>query len=252
MLRIGGLLGILLGLVACVSSNPGPTLLPSAPLPDIATTPSLQAWTTERILSFREAEGSEPIVEFGLQVLALPAATDAAISEDLLLVVSTAEPPPEWFVTLLGQERIAIVVHPDNRVRDLTLKQIAQAFSGRVQNWEILGGTSTVVQPVIPLEGSELREYLEEGLLANQQFTPNALLAPTPAATLELVGDNRGAIGVLPLSALSDEAVALRIDGEAPSESEVYPLVLEVLGWAPEEPEGAVRDWLAWLQAAMP
>jgi hypothetical protein len=67
---------------------------------------------------------------------------------------------------------------------------------------------------------------------------------------LSLVRDDLGAIGVLPLSALSSDVGLVSIDGRDPMRGNGYPFAIEVLGIAPKEPSGIVRDWLAWLQAA--
>ncbi|MCV6639365.1 phosphate ABC transporter substrate-binding/OmpA family protein [Candidatus Albibeggiatoa sp. nov. NOAA] len=41
---------------------------------------------------------------------------------------------------ILALDGLVIIVHPDNPVKSLTIAQIAQIFSGKIQNWSVVGG----------------------------------------------------------------------------------------------------------------
>ncbi len=224
-------------------------MLPT-PFPEIATTPEFEAWATARILSFRETKGSETFIGLGLQLLALPAALESAEAHSSVLVVSSAEPPAGWFATPLGKEPVVFVVNANNPLRDLALDNVVAIFTGRTDNWQSLGGQDLAIQPVVPLEGAETRSYLQQTHLGDGQFTSSALLGPNPRAVPALVQEDLGAIGILPLSAVSGDVSLLSIDGHDPIQGDKYSLTIEVLGFAPEEPGGVVREWLAWLQAS--
>ena len=223
------------------------------PFPEIATTPSFQTWTTSRILAFREQKGSaaeRSYIGLGLEILA-PAGTLAAVEAgEFELVVSAQEPPAGWFATPLGSEPIVFAVHPSNPIHDLSLAELARVFRGQSVNWSEFGGPDLDITPVIPLRGDELREALAANLLGNLRFTTQARLGPSPEATLMLVQQTPGAIGILPLSEAAAGVDVLQVGGIAPEiGDERYPLQVEVLGFAPHEPGGVVREWLAWLQA---
>ena len=237
-----------LGGTAATATIPVPT-----PFPEIATTPSFQAWTTSRILAFREQKGSaaqQSYIGLGLQILAPAATLPAVDAGEFELAVSAQEPPAGWFATPLGSEAIVFAVHPSNPVRDLSLSQLARVFRGQSVNWAEFGGPDLDILPVIPLRGDELREALAVNLLENLRFTTQARLGPSPDATLTLVKQIPGAIGILPLSAAAEGVSLLQVGGVTASVGEErYPLQVEVLGFAPREPGGVVREWLAWLQA---
>ena len=42
--------------------------------------------------------------------------------------------------TVLAYDGIAVVVHPENSVTDLTLEEIAAIYCGKITNWKDLGG----------------------------------------------------------------------------------------------------------------
>jgi phosphate transport system substrate-binding protein len=201
-------------------------------------------------LAFRETQETDSFIGLGLQLLALPAALESVEAQNSELVLSSVEPPSGWFATPLGKEPVVFIVNTDNAHRELTSDEILSIFTGRTDNWQALGGPDLAIQAVIPLEGAETRSYLQQVLLGDRRFTSSALLGPNPEAMLSLVRDDLGAIGILPLSAFSGDVGLVSIDGHDPMQGNDYPFTIEVLGIAPKEPSGIVRDWLAWLQAA--
>ena len=237
-------------IAACVSSTPETAPALPTPFPEIATSPELERWATESILSFRETQQSDTFIGFGLQVLAPSAGLESAERQGSVLVVTSTEPPPGWFATPLGKDSVVFVVNVEFPLRDLAAEEIVDIFTGRIDNWQSLGGPDLAIQAIVPLQGAETRSYLQQTLLGDRRFTSSALLGPVPEAVLSLVQEDLGAIGFLPLSAVSGDVGLLSIDGRDPLEAASYPFMFEVLGIAPDEPGGIVRDWLAWLQAS--
>jgi phosphate transport system substrate-binding protein len=68
----------------------------------------------------------------------------------------------------------------------------------------------------------------------------------------QLVSEEPGAIGVLPLAAVPDSLRVIRVEGVLPGETTIasgsYPLTVPLLATSPTEPQGTLRDFLAWLQ----
>ena len=250
MLKFGLLICAAVALGACARAAPAKPLPVPTPFPEIATTPELELWATARILAFRETKEVEAYIGLGLQVLPVSAALESAEAQEFSLVISSAEPPPDWFATPLGLEPVVVVVNADNPLRDLASDEVIRIFTGRTDNWKILGGPDLAIQPVVPMESAETRSYLQRALLGNRQFTSSALLGPNPEAVLALVQEDLGAIGLLPLSAVSSNVGLLSLDGRDPMKSAEYPWMMEISAIAPVEPADVVREWLAWLQAA--
>ncbi len=170
-----------------------------------------------------------------------------------VVLIGGLTPPAGWFATPLSEDGIVLVVHPDLRVRDLSVDELAAIFTGRLSSWEALADTDLQIQPVIPLPGDEVRAEFQSAVMSGQRFTNNALLGPTPAAVLQLVGENEGAVGFLPYSAIGEKVHPIRIEGTLPGTATIhngrYPLPITILAIAPQEPSGEVRTWLAWIQA---
>ncbi len=209
----------------------------------------MEAFALANVTAYAQSVG---VPSFDLEVWSAEEATQAVADGRLQLFVSAAPPPSGWFATPLGFEAIAIIANPEMRIRDLSLSQLRDVFSGTVRTWDEIDGPETPIQLVVPPQADELRRQFEDLVMGERQLPRTALLAPTPAAMATLVGQTPGAIGFLPFSASAEGARVIPIDGEAPSSQDSatsdYALRFEVIATAPEEPQGGVRDWLAWLQ----
>jgi hypothetical protein len=231
----------------CAATPETPTLPP--PPDRVGVGATLEPFVQAKVAAYARSVGVPP---FDLEVWPPTEATQAAEDGRLRLVVSAAPPPSGWFATPLGVEAIAVIVNPAIGVRDLSLRQLGDVFSGLVQSWDEFDGPQAAIQLVIPPEGDELRQQFTGLVLDERSFARTAYLAPTPEAMLSLVSETVGAIGLLPLTSSVEGARVLSVEGEMPSAESLdkgsYPLVFEVIGTAPEEPQGGLRDWLGWLQ----
>ena len=239
-------------LVVLLASCAGaPTELPPAvPLPRLVTTPALEPWVSQWIAAYHTAQGQ---LGFSVDVLPPAAALEDAEDDAVELVVAGIEVPSSWFATPLGIEGIAVLVHPDNPVRNFSFGDLASLFAGRVRAWEELGGSMGSVQVVIPLAGDEVRLHFEGLVMQGSSTTSTALLAPSPTAMISIIAANPLAIGYVPMSLTDEDVRVVRVEDVMPGEANLaggtYPLTLEVIAMAPEEPGGALRDWLVWMQA---
>jgi phosphate transport system substrate-binding protein len=219
-------------------------------LPRLVTTPALEPWVSNWITAYRAEHGAPG---FEVEVLPLGAAIEAVEDGDAALIISGAEVPGDWFATPLGQEGIAVLVHPDNIVRSYSLSALASIFTGRIRTWQELEGSGGEILPLIPMAGDEMRIRFEDVVMGGAPSTSNAILAPSTAAMIAMIAESPSSIGYAPLSLTSEDVRVVRVDGVLPGESNIvdgtYSLVLEVIAAAPDEPGGAIRDWLGWLQS---
>ena len=166
-------------------------------------------------------------------------------------------PVPEgWFATPLGWEGIAVVVNQDVPLRSLNRKDLTEIYSGRVGDWSELGRGQGSIQPIIPPRDEAFRRIFLDFVLPQGNVTTLARIAPTPAEALQLAAELDGAIAIVPASLnLQNSAVGIvRIEGTLPEQQAVqdgtYPLRSQIVAGSPKEAEGALRDWLIWVQAS--
>jgi phosphate transport system substrate-binding protein len=189
-----------------------------------------------------------------LRVFPLEGALDAAEGGIADVIVAGTQPTQGWFATPLSLAVIAVIVHPSNNIRSLNLEDLTALFNGEIDSWAEFGGDDLPVQTIIPLPSDETREYMNSRVLEDSGFSPDAFIAPSPIAMVAMVTEDEGAIGFIPLSQATDEVRVVRVDGILPQPATVsdgrYPLYMDILALAPEQPRGAAHEWLAWIQAS--
>jgi DNA-binding transcriptional LysR family regulator len=146
---------------------------------------------------------------------------------------------PEQFATPLGYVAFAVVVNPANPLTGLSVAQVREIFSGRVNDWGQVGGPNGAIQVTSREKGSDAEITFGASTLLGASPTSNALVAPTWAAMREAVSQNLNAIGYLPLPELDATVQPIGLD------SEVRALIVAL---APSEPTGLARDFLVWAQ----
>jgi hypothetical protein len=230
---------------ACTPAAQAPT--PAAP-PWVAVTPGLEPIVTDWVETYRSEVG---LPAFDLRTLPLEAAQDLLRRGEIELVFAADSPPQGWFATPVGEERLAVVVHPDNRIRGFELRDLERLFSGEAVGWDDVGGEATRIQVYVPFPGDDLRSYFERLTMRDREVTPNARLFLAAEVGATLASEDPSALGILPLSAVPAGLRSVRIEGALPEDDE-YPFRLEIVGMAPSEPSGGVRDFLVWLQSREP
>ena len=122
--------------------------------------------------------------------------------------------------TCLAYDGIAIVVHPDNKVDDLTLEQIADIYTGKITNWKEVGGDDAEIVLIGREAGSGTRDGFESITGTKDACQYRQELTAT-GDVITTVSQNPAAIGYASLSAVKDSIKALSVDGVAPSEETV-------------------------------
>ncbi|MEO8606650.1 MAG: phosphate ABC transporter substrate-binding protein [Chloroflexota bacterium] len=153
----------------------------------------------------------------------------------------------------LGQDGIAVIVHPDNLVKQLTAEQLRSIYLGHISNWRDVGGDDLDITVFSREDGSGTRAEFERLVMGTRQTTQSAQLAPSSAAMVEGVSMNKGAIGYVSMSFVDERVKALTIDDSAPTlenvYSNIYPLRSTIYVIGLEEPEGDYRNFIYWIQS---
>lgn len=122
--------------------------------------------------------------------------------------------------TVVALDGIAIVVHPENPVADLSVEQIAKLFTGEITNWKDVGGADLPVVAIGREAGSGTRDGFESITKTAEKCAYNQELTST-GDVIATVGSNPNAIGYASLSSLKDTVKALTVGGVTPSEATV-------------------------------
>lgn len=157
--------------------------------------------------------------------------------------------PLAWPV---GQDGIAIVVHPDNPLTGLTSDDLRRIYLGHLSNWSEIGGESQDITVFSREDGSGTRAEFERLLMGERLTTQSAQLAPSSQAMVTAVATTPNSIGYVSMSYLDSTVRALSIDNVMPTPDTVYdntyPLRSTLFIVGQEEPQDAYREFIGWVQ----
>lgn len=122
--------------------------------------------------------------------------------------------------TVLAYDGIAIVVHPENPVTDLSLEQIATIYTGQAKSWKEVGGNENEIVAIGREAGSGTRDGFESITKTKDKCKYRQELTST-GDVMAAVAQNKNAIGYVSLSALKDNVKAVTVNGVAPTESTI-------------------------------
>lgn len=244
-------IGYLLLVIGC-QSQPPPRLPPTTPAP----TPVLLH------VGLDESAAAIPTLLSSLPAnIQFITNNNAALLDDLssgqLDAILTHHIPPgdgHWF-NPVALDGLAIIVHPDNPVTELSLAEVQAIFSGKIGNWSLLGGADSPIVLVSRERGSGARVIFNERVMGAQRLAITAEVAGDQAQVLEKVAGDAAAIGYVMMGSMGDGVRPLILDGYAPTPnntaSQNYPLTapLYFLNATSDEPQGELRAFLAWLQS---
>ena len=122
--------------------------------------------------------------------------------------------------TVLAYDGIAIIVHPDNPVADLSLETIAKIYTGEITNWKDVGGEDAEIVVIGREAGSGTRDGFETITDTKDACQLRQELTST-GDVITAVSQNPAAIGYASLAAVKDTVKAVTVDGVAPTEETV-------------------------------
>lgn len=122
--------------------------------------------------------------------------------------------------TVLAYDGIAIIVHPDNPVSDLSVEQIAKLYTGEITNWKDVGGNDAEIVLIGREAGSGTRDGFESITDTKDACQYRQELTST-GDVINTVSQNPDAIGYASLSAVGDSVKALTVGGVEATEATV-------------------------------
>ncbi|NLE63595.1 MAG: PstS family phosphate ABC transporter substrate-binding protein [Bacteroidales bacterium] len=135
---------------------------------------------------------------------------------------------------IIAYDALAVVVHPSNKVSQLTRKQLEDIFTGKITNWKQVGGADMSIVVYSRETSSGTYEFFKEHVMLNKNYKNSVLSMPATGAIIQSVSQTKGAIGYVGLAYLNKEVKALKVsyDGKtyvAPSfenaKNKTYPVV---------------------------
>ncbi len=118
---------------------------------------------------------------------------------------------------VIAIDGLAIVVHPDNPVRSLSVQQVARLFAGDIRNWKSVGGPDLAVELHARDDHSGTYDTFNELVLGTQGKTlaGSAARYESNDQLAQVVSQHSGAIGFVGLAAVGKARAVAIADGES-------------------------------------
>ena len=122
--------------------------------------------------------------------------------------------------TILAYDGIAIIVHPDNPVTDLSIETIAKIYTGEITNWKDVGGNDGEIVLIGREANSGTRDGFES-ITGTEDKCKYRQECTSTGDVITAVSSNPNAIGYASLASAKDSVKAVSVDEVAPSEATV-------------------------------
>ncbi len=95
----------------------------------------------------------------------------------------------------IAYDAMCFIVNPKNPISKLKTEQLREILSGRIKNWEQVGGKNQPIQLFVMSRNDGQRDFLKDSLLRADDFPSDAYPCSTAAQMKELVLKFDGSLG---------------------------------------------------------
>ena len=117
---------------------------------------------------------------------------------------------------IIAKDGIAVIVHPANPVRNMTLEQLRGIFSGKIASWAGLGWLDKPIYFVNREEGSGTRDAFEALVMKKREISDEALVQDSNGSVREIIANNPQAIGYISFGIVNHQVKALAVNSIIP------------------------------------
>ncbi|WP_216828783.1 phosphate ABC transporter substrate-binding protein [Alkalihalobacterium elongatum] len=174
-------------------------------------------------------------------------------------IQSAAENGVDVHEFVVGQDGVAVAVHPENPVTQMTIAQLKDIFTGVVTDWSELGWEDGGEISVYSRQSnSGTYVFFNEVVMDTEDFAAGAMFMPGTSAIKEAIEQEVNAIGYIGVGYVDDKVTTLEVALDENSEyfspldkanvaSGDYPVARPLFFYTNGTPEGLVLHYLTWV-----
>jgi phosphate transport system substrate-binding protein len=170
--------------------------------------------------------------------------------------------PTEFIV---AKDAIAVIVNPNNPVDLLTLQQLSDIYSGKINNWVEIGGEDRPIVRLSRETNSGTHVYFLEQVLRlgskedKTLFSTDTLLLPSSEVIGAEIRSNPNAIGYDGLGYVTPDMKVIAVSEDLGEEADfiypsaetvndgTYPIARDLYMYTAGPPEGFVKTYMDWV-----
>lgn len=215
-----------------------------------------QRWAEEFMNEYSEASMSVTGGGSGTGIAAMINGTiDIALSSREIRedeIDQAADNNVEVVEHVTGRDGIAIAVHPDNPVDELTMADLKAIFTGEKRNWSDFGGEDGEITLYSRESNSGTYVFFREFVLEDEDYASFANLMPSTQSIVEGVMQDEKGIGYIGLAYLNEDGIKgvsiAEEEGDTPAFPSIenviagdYPVARPLFLYTDGQPEGVVE-----------
>jgi len=112
---------------------------------------------------------------------------------------------------VIAYDALAVIVNPSNPVSKLTREQLEGIFTGKITNWNQVGGPNMKIIVYSRETSSGTYEFFKEHVMNKKNFASSALLMAANGTVVQSVSQTNGAIGYVGLAYVEKDVKALQV-----------------------------------------
>jgi len=154
-----------------------------------------------------------------------------------------------------AKDGITVFLHPSNKVKELTLKQLGQIYRGEIRNWKEVGGADKNIKLYGRENSSGTYVFFQEHVVEGD-YAPSCQTLPGTAAVVNAVKKDPNAIGYGGAAyAEGIEICKVKQDENSPGvlasaetiKNDTYPVSRYLFMYIKNKPTGELKKFIDWI-----
>ncbi|MBM2846143.1 MAG: Phosphate-binding protein [Bacteroidetes bacterium] len=155
-----------------------------------------------------------------------------------------------------AQDGLSLYVNEANPISELTMQQIKDMYSGKINNWKDVGGPNERLILYSRENNSGTYVYFKDNVLLGEDFAPTAQNMPGTAAVVNAVAKDKWGIGYGGAAyGKGIREVKVKKDAVSPGytptfeniKSGNYPIARYLYMYVKNRPAGAMKEYIDWI-----
>ena len=146
---------------------------------------------------------------------------------------------------------VAVVLNPGNKIKELTSKQVADIYAGKITDWKEVGGEAGAINVYGREDGSGTREVFTDKVLAKGPVAASANVVSSNGAMKTAVSKDKRAIGYVGIGHLDSSIKAPLLDGMTATQEHAakgtYKVVRDLYMNTKGAPEGLTKLFIDYI-----
>lgn len=153
----------------------------------------------------------------------------------------------------VANDGITIVVNKNNPLKNITIKQLKDIYSGKLNNWNQLGGANIPIVVISRDVSSGTYEVFSEKVMTGSKIVDSAQMLASNNAIANTIASTPGAISYIGLGYVTPDTKVLSVENVIPSEQTIksmtYKLSRKLYMYTNGAAKGNAARFISWLQS---